>query len=199
MKTFSTATFTLMLKEPDRLVLRDFSKLFSALNNLYNYFSVLSVPEMRERLEAKLRKKEPEKVSDLLYSSALERIIGRQNRMNIVSLSKASPTVVKVEGVSEPMAALTSLLVLLLPGFEVLRRTEEFKAKLRVSEMRAGLEGAEEIATRHPQLLQDYISILGQIEGMDIPDEAKTIILGGIHRNLRSLEINQVKPMVERS
>ena len=199
---FDRSTLKIELSEPTDTRLRDLTKTLDTLNGLYNYASILTVPDLKKNIEERLRttlRKEPQAI---LYSSSLEQIVGPQGRVNVVSITHDSPIVITLSGISLVIHALAALLGVASPLFVLIRqlrkeRDEKSKRKLEERILQLEVEKRElELEAAKREAREDQFDFLQKLSKMEIAQEHKDYIRKAVLRILRGLERNPIKPIV---
>jgi hypothetical protein len=192
---FEIQTLRVELSEPEETRLRDFANLLDTLNSLYNYTAVLTEPAIGTDVEARLRETQRKEPTEILYSSSLERILGAEGRVNVISIERRSPMVITLAGIATVITALAALLGAATPLFKMIRAwrqagNEEEKKKLEEQIMRLDLKSKE------MEFWRQQMDLLERLEKMNIAEEYKDYIRNAVLRTLTGLERNPIKPIL---
>jgi hypothetical protein len=182
------STISIELEQPAERRLRDLWHLLATVNNIYNYYSILTIPTMRAEIERRVAQTKRKNPKALLYSSSLESIIGRKRRLHVATIQQQSPIVITLEGTTAVIAALTALLGLLTPFYSLLQAIKT--GPLTREERRLELE------KKRFELLKEQLNLLQQVQDLAMRDDLKEYILESFQRLFRSLELNPVKALL---
>lgn len=197
MQKLSKKILTFELSEPRFLVMRDLSKILNVINNLYNYYVLISEPEIQKKIKSKIEKSATKKPKIFLYSSSLERVMGRENRMEIISISKESPFNISLEGLGPAIDALRRLIELFSPIHWKTKKIELRIKELEINDIKLELEKkAIEIKKEERFVIEKDLEILNQIMKLKISADLRKYILISYIRNINSIKLNPVKPIV---
>ena len=197
MTQLKTKTLTLTIQEPTQTFIRDLSKILSTVNALYNYYSLFTVPDVQRRVEARLRTSTIKKPKALLYSSSLERFVGRENRMTLVKISHQSPMTISIKGIAEAIDALRHLVELFSPVYWTMRNLEKEKKILQLKKMQVELMSKElDLKSKERNSFEEHCNIIKRITEMKMPDDLKQYLLDALNKNLRAIELNPIKAMI---
>jgi len=192
-------TLVLELKEPLRYTsVRDLSNIFATINSLYNYYVLLSDPDVQKEIETKIHTSKAKDLKAFLFSSSLESAVPSRQRMNLLSISKASPMTVSFEGIGTAIDALRSLFEMFTPIYWTMKQLERRKAELEIRKLEIEIS-KEEINLQREQdraSEEHFAFVSRRINALDIPPELKQYLFDALARNMRSIELNPVKPML---
>lgn len=192
-------TLYLELKEPPRFTaIRDLSNIFVTTNTLYTHYVLLSDPALQTKIEAKIRASEAKDLKPFLYSSSLERAIPMSHRLHLVSISKASPMTVSLEGIGSAIDALRRLFEMFTPIYWTMKQLEKKKLELEVRKIEVEVRKEESSFERDQEIsaIRHLEFASGKINDLDIPPELKKYLFDAFVRNIRSIELNPVKPIL---
>ena len=197
MKKFGRKVLKFTIKEPERTSLRDLSKTLATINNLYNYYVLLTIQEIQRKVESTVTKSGSKKPNVFLYSSSLERIMGNENRMAVLSVSKRSPLNVSLEGVGEAIDALRRLLEMFTPIYWTVKKLEKKEKALTIRKLEIELD-REEVALGREQResFEEHLELIERVDSLKLSDELKSQVMRALRSNMRSIELNPVKPML---
>ncbi|HRC85011.1 MAG TPA: hypothetical protein PK413_05325 [Thermoanaerobaculia bacterium] len=182
------STISIELEQPAEKRLRDLWHLLATINNLYNIYTILTLPEMQAEVEKRSERTHRKDPNALLYSSALEDMIGRSRRLHVTAMQQNSPLVITLEGATAAMGLLSTLLGLLVPVYELVKTLREKKVSREERQL--------ELERKRVDLLSAQLGLIDKVQGMKLPEAQKNYILDSVQRLMRSLELNPVKALL---
>ena len=189
MKESKQKRLAVELLEPKHTSMRDLAKILRTMNDLYNYCALLYVPSIKERLEVRVTTSRTKRPKTLLYSSALEGLIRARDKMNVVSISSQSPVKLTVEGIPGPIDAVSSLLKLLSPFYELVKNLRgKSKAEVEAERLRRERQYLDNLGER--------FKLVEKVDHLNIPKELKEKIKGSLLACMRSIERGEMKPIL---
>ena len=199
-------TLVLELKEPPRFTtVRDLSNIFTTINTLYTYYILLSDPRVQAKVEAKVRASEAKDLKSFFYSSSLEKMVPISQRLHLVGISKASPVKISLDGIGTAIDALRRLFEMFTPIYWAMKELEKKRQELEITKLELEVRTIEmEVKKKglkaqweHEASAIDHIEFVSsKINALDIPPELKQYLFDALVRNMRSIELNPVKPML---
>jgi hypothetical protein len=179
---------TVELAEPEYTSMRELAKILRTINNLYNYYALLCVPRIKEKLEARLKTSRTKRPKTLLYSSALEDLMKASDKMNVIKISSESPIRLTVRGIREAIDGLTDLLRLFSNIYEIMK-------SLRKKDM---LDVEYQKLINKEQELKNFeksLDIIAKVHKLKIPKKLKEKVQGTLLGNMRRIERSDIKPI----
>lgn len=182
---------------PKSLSTREMAKILTTINNVHNYFVLLSEPELQEAVVSKLKDSTTRKPESFLYSSFLEWVIGEENRMKIMNISMRSPVKISLEGTAAAIDAMKVLFEMFMPIFNALDLLDKKEMMLRISSLGIEVKDDATPPTKDQEkIFNKFKEFTDKINSIDIKDDFKVYVIESLRRNIRSINANPINPML---
>jgi hypothetical protein len=185
-----------MFHEPKILSIRDLAKIMAVINNLYNYYLFLTSDKFQKQVISRIKTSKAKDKLHFLYSSSMEIIFGKSNRIRVKNISHHSPLLISLEGVGPAIDSIRHLFEMFTPIYWAMKKLERDKLKVDVKKIEQELKKGDFDLTK--DMIGFLLEVVGKVQGLPLGDDEKGYILKSISRNIHGIERSPIKPLMEK-